>query len=102
MEINILGHTYELTGEEGMFFNTGNYGKHSYPKLEITYDPDMKPTVFKEAIFHELHEAINFWLNIKLEHHQIVLMSAALFGILRNNKELQTLLFEETEKKDAE
>lgn len=93
MKANILGHDYDIVEEEGMFFNTANYGVHNYMKLLISYDPDMKPSVCNEAIFHELFEAANFWMNTKLEHHQITVLSAALFGILRNNKELTERLF---------
>lgn len=97
MDINILGHKYNLVEDEGMFFNTGNYGKHSYTKLEISYDPDMKPSVWKEAVLHELTEAINYWADLKLDHHQITVLSAAMFSVLRNNKELSEILIKEKE-----
>lgn len=96
MKINILGHEYQLVPDEGMYFNTGNYGLHSYSKLKIEYDPDMKPSVWKEAILHELVEAINYWSDIKLDHHQITVLSALLFSILRDNPELEDTLFEES------
>jgi hypothetical protein len=93
MKANILGHEYEVAEEEGMFFNTGNYGKHNYMKLLISYDPDISKSVKDECILHELIEAINYWVNVKLEHHQIAILSAALFSVLRNNPELTEELF---------
>ena len=96
MTINILGHEYQLVPDEGMYFNTGNYGLHSYSKLKIEYDPDMKPSVWKEAILHELIEAVNYWSDLKLEHHQITVLSAVLYGIIMNNPELTEKLFKET------
>lgn len=95
MTINILGHDYKLLEEEGMFFNTGNYGLHSYPKLEIRYDPDMKVSVYKEAILHEIIEALDYWLNLKLDHHQLTVLSASLYGVINSNKELKEKLFTE-------
>ena len=93
MKINILGHEYNLEAEEGMYFNSNNYGLHSLAKLQITYDPDMKETVYREAIFHELFEALNYWVDTDLEHHKLTILSASLFSILKNNPELLKLLF---------
>lgn len=94
MKINILGHDYNIEPEEGMFFHTGNYGKHSYSRLEIDYDPDMKPTVKGEAILHEIFEAINHWTNLGLDHHQITLLSVGLYSVLQNNAYLTGFLLD--------
>lgn len=99
MKANIFGHEYDVVAEEGMHFNTGNWGSHSYAKLEIAYDPDMKSSVAGEAIHHELVEAVNFWNNLQMEHHTIWLISGGMFNILKNNPELRKLIFEE---KDVE
>lgn len=94
MKIKIHGQDYELLEDDTMFFNTGNYAKHSMSKMEIVYDPNMKESVVGEGIFHELLEATNFWCNTRLEHKDLTLISMFMFGILNDNPELRKIIFE--------
>lgn len=94
MKLKIHGQDYELLEDDTMFFNTGNYAKHSMSKMEIVYDPNMKESVVGEGIFHELLEATNFWCNTRLEHKDLTLISMFMFGILNDNPELRKIIFE--------
>jgi hypothetical protein len=102
MKVKIHGQDYEISEDDTMFFNTGNYAKHSMSKMEIIYDPGMKPSVIGEGIFHELMEATNFWCDTRLDHKDLTLISMFMFGILNDNPDIRKIMFEGKKLEDVE
>ena len=47
----------------------------------------------RSTLFHEIIEALNYQLELKLEHHQIQSLEAGLFSILTKNKDAREFIF---------
>ena len=86
MKIKILGHEYDLIYDPNWMKQENLQGSFRANALKIIIDSSLPPSTQKEILLHESIEAINYHLELKLEHHQISALSEVLFQIIRDNK----------------
>jgi hypothetical protein len=85
--INILGHAFKIVHlDVSDIDNIGTMDpKHSVIRLST----GMPQSVQESVLMHEIVEAINSHLELKLEHPQITALSTVIFQVLRENKMLK-------------
>ena len=84
-KLHILGHTYNVRPQPQLSSDDGTPAQVNKRTHEIRYDPSFAPSNIQESIIHEMFEAINYHLEIGLEHKQITALSEATFDTLKRN-----------------
>jgi len=80
-EINILGYNYIIV-EDGSVDETAGFGRH-HPKLQkIQIASDLHPQAKQTTVLHEIIEAIDCHLQLKLEHNKIMALEVGIFQAL--------------------
>lgn len=79
--LKILGHIYKVEVKT-LQFTEGAQGFHykNVPLLQV--DSMLAKTLQEEVLLHEIIEAINYRLELKLEHTQITPLSEGLYQVL--------------------
>lgn len=86
--LRIAGQDYEVFAEEEWM--EGQLGGCNHRKPSLWVADSLAPPRQRQVLIHEILEALNFELDIDLEHHQIELLETGLFGLLRDNPQLYT------------
>ena len=84
-KLHILGHTYNVRPHQQLASDDGTPAQVNKRTQEIRYDPSFTSSNIQESIIHEMFEAINYHLEIGLEHKQITALSEAIFDTLKRN-----------------
>lgn len=83
--IKILGHLYEVRDDHAVRVEDESCGQCCMAGLWIRLDPSAPPSRYEEAFLHEVIEALNFHLQLKLEHPILSALSEGLFQVLSEN-----------------
>lgn len=84
--MKILGHTYsviESTKETQVM--RGTTGTCCTGTLEIKLDPSAPQTRYEESFLHEIFEALNYHLQLDLEHGKMSALCEGVFSVLQDN-----------------
>lgn len=93
-KIRILGHKYSVTYDQDKLDAQENRGECDPLGNEIVIDEVMPVSSQMETLWHEILEAVNFRLEIGLEHKQISSIAAALFAVMSDNRSTLTKLWD--------
>lgn len=86
-KIKILGHEYVVKEKAYYIAETnGNTGQCNNYTNTITIAKEIPNSSKVEALIHEIIEALNYRLELDLEHHTICALGEALNQILQDNK----------------
>ena len=89
-KIKILGHEYTVTQKENFIAETGgNTGQCNNYTNTITIAQEISESGKREVLTHEIIEALNYRLELNLEHHKICALGEALNQVLSDNCELR-------------
>lgn len=84
-QLKILGYGYSLDlskNSDGMGGNIGlTHFDHKYLQIANDLDQDMK----NSTLIHELIEALNYHLELNLQHPQIMALEVGLHQVLNDN-----------------
>jgi hypothetical protein len=83
--IRILGHPYTVEYVDDWQDPLG-CAKCESQLLQIKIDGSMPESRIEEALLHEIIEAINYHLEIELEHNKLTAISEVLYGVIKDNK----------------
>jgi hypothetical protein len=83
--IKILGHKYTVDLSQKLDEMKGNVGVCDLDYLIIKIANDAPSDVKTSTLLHELIEAINYHLELKLKHGQIMGLEVGLYQILSEN-----------------
>lgn len=97
-KIIILGHEYSLEYDPNWSRENDASGSCCCNTMRIVIDSSHPDSRQRSTLIHELLEAIDFELEIKLEHSQITRLETGLFQVLTQNPELINLLALKKEK----
>lgn len=98
MKLKILGQRYDAFIENNMYAHEGTEGLHHQKTQIIRVDKNLKPNAIEECLMHEIIEALNHRLEIKLEHPQITQISESLYQVLKDNGFLNMSKFHKGDK----
>jgi len=84
--LEILGHTYKVKKTNTLSASEGAVASCNTSLLEISIDTNFPESVQREGLLHEIIEAMNYHMELELEHNKIAALSEGLFAVLRNNK----------------
>jgi hypothetical protein len=93
MKINILGHSYEIIFVEDKDLPDDS-GRINFLTGELWLKKSNPLDVSRETLSHEIIEAINWWGDLQLNHHQICILGTFLWGIIQENPEIKEYLWE--------
>ena len=83
--IKILGHGYTVDLSQRLDEMRGNVGVCDLDYLTIKIANDAPQDVKESTLLHELIEAINYHLELKLKHKQIMGLEVGLYQIFSEN-----------------
>jgi len=79
--LNILGYNYEVM-EDGVTDETAAFGRHHARLQKIQIASDLHPQGKQTTVLHEIIEAINYHLQLELEHSKIMSLEVGIFQTL--------------------
>ena len=82
--LKLFGHEYKVEYVDDWQDPLG-CAKFDGQQLLIRIDNNMPKSRREEALLHEIMEAINYHLEIELEHNKLCAISEVLYGILKTN-----------------
>lgn len=86
-KIKILGHIYEVILENDFITETGgNTGRCNNYTNQIHICSKLPESAQHEVLIHEIIEALNYRLELDLEHHKICALGEVLNQILLDNE----------------
>ena len=88
-KLKILGHNYEVILDPKLDFDSRKVGECHTGDNWIKICSIYKRSRQEEALIHEIIEAINYHLELELEHPKISSLSEALYQVLKDNKLLK-------------
>jgi len=83
--MKILGHNYKIIFDNKLDFNDRTAAQCSVGDLWIKISSLHPDTRQQEGLLHEIMEALNYHLALKLEHEKIEAFSEGLFQVLNDN-----------------
>lgn len=83
--MKILAHTYKVILDKKLDFNDRTSAQCNFGSLIIKVCPDYPETRQQEGLMHEIIEAINYHLSLKLDHDNIERLGEAIFQVLNDN-----------------
>lgn len=96
MSINILGYQYTIDRSKTVD-EIGALGRYNHKSLTIQIARDLEPPVVTATLLHEIVEALNYCLELNLEHAKITALETGLWQVLsENGVNLGPLLKDET------
>ena len=87
-KLKILGHEYKVEHISGL---GGDCGVMSTAALTIGIDKGLQVSRRREVLLHEILEALNYHLELNLEHPVINQLSEGLYQVLADNKLLKEI-----------
>lgn len=85
MNLKILGHEYEVSIVDSTRYNGDNCGFCDTVAAKIRLSDDLAPDMLASTLLHEVLEAINFHLELKMEHHVLTALEAGMYQVLKDN-----------------
>ena len=82
--IKILGHTYAIIMIDDR--ENGDYGSLNPNTNTIRLNKNKTQSQIESTLLHEIIEALNMNLELRLEHPQISAIEAGLYQILKDNQ----------------
>lgn len=83
-KVKILGHEYKISYED-IGYKTGTAAKCNVASLEIKICSSHPESRQKEGLVHEVIEALNYHLEMKLSHNKISQLGEGLYQVLKDN-----------------
>ena len=83
--VKILGHDYKIIIDRRLNHTSNNSAMCFSDDLEIVIDSNIPQSRKEEDLLHEIVEAINFHLELNLEHRNIQGLSECLYSVLKDN-----------------
>jgi len=85
--VKILGHEYKINILDKYIAQSGgNTGQCNNYLNEINIAGDLPQSGKNEVLLHEVLEAINYRLELRLEHHKLCVLGEVLHQVLSDNK----------------
>lgn len=84
-EIKILGHTYKVTLVDGYVTREANTGRCNSYLNEIHIAGEVVSSNQNEILLHEILEALDYRLELDINHPRIAVLSEALYQVLKDN-----------------
>ena len=82
-KLEIFGHLYEIIDRDEEKTGADSFGSHFGRINKIFLNTLVKGSQRESSFFHELIEAVNWHLQLKLSHDQIVGLETGLYSILK-------------------
>lgn len=82
--MKILGYNYKIVNTEDLY-NLESFGKLSAKLQEIKISKDLHKEAKISTLLHEIIEALNFHLELGLDHRTITSLEAGLFQVFKDN-----------------
>lgn len=82
-KLKILGHEYAVKIID--LNETDTFGNHNMNTLIIRLNRNKADSQIQSTLLHEIIEAINYNMEIELEHPQISALEAGLYQVLKDN-----------------
>jgi hypothetical protein len=82
--MKILAYDYEIKAQPAPVEQIVLMGRHDANALRITICTGMDKQHQESTLIHEVLEAINWQLQIKLEEQQIICLEVGLYNVLQN------------------
>ena len=92
--MKILGYHYTIV-EDGDSDHIGAFGRSHAKTLTIQIAEGLTPQQRESTVLHEIIEALNYALGLKLEHQAITSLEAGLYQVLTDHGINLTLLTQE-------
>lgn len=83
-KLKILGYHYDVVENE----DSGSieaFGRCQYARQRIMIASDLQPDNRESTLLHEIIEALNYHLELRLEHHVIMGLEVGLYQALVDN-----------------
>ena len=84
-KLKILGHDYDLFVTNAPILDRGTIATTAVNTLTIEISNIFPLSRQTEGLFHEIIEALNYHLELKLEHDKIVALSEGLYQVFKDN-----------------
>ena len=81
--IDIFGHQYKIINRDEKISGVDSFGSHFGRVNRIYIDSKLRGSVRESCFIHELIEAVNWHLQLKLSHEQITGLENGLFQIFK-------------------
>lgn len=85
--VKILGHEYKVF-HENIGFKEGTSAIINVASLEIRICNSYPESRQREGLIHEIIEALDYHLNLKLPHSKIIQLGEAFYQVLKENPDL--------------
>ena len=86
-KLKILGHDYSVANKN-MGFKSDTVAQCNMASLEIEICSSYPESRQKEGLIHEVIEALNYHLELKLPHNKISLLGESLYQVLKENPDI--------------
>ena len=84
-KLKILGHNYTIEHDPDMALDHDACGqlfsRHTLIKISSVHERSRQ----EESLFHEIIEALNYHLDLSLEHHKITQLGEGMYQVLKDN-----------------
>ena len=84
-QIKIGGLNYSVEFVKNLIRDRSASGQSCGNEQSITIDSSSSKQLQETTLVHEIIEQINFVYNTELEHHQICLLEAGLYAVMKDN-----------------
>lgn len=94
MTLKLLGQQIRIVADAAIAADVGHVGQWRYRACEIAIDPGQCAGQQGDTLIHEMLEAINSMIELRLEHRTITSLGAVLHQVLRDNPKLMRAVIE--------
>ena len=84
-KLKILGHKYVIVLQDQNKTGNSHLGTHWGKESKIWINSNQCQEMREETLLHEVLEAINYHLELKLKHENLVRLENALYQLLKEN-----------------
>lgn len=86
-KLTILGHVYAVKAYKNIKKEQGSavFGRCDVENTTLHIGQEFTPSQVEATLLHEIIEAINYHLELRLEHNQIQGLEAGLYSVLKEN-----------------
>jgi hypothetical protein len=84
-DLNILGYSYSLKTDETIEQMDGNVGLTNFNEKFLQVASNLEDDQKKSVLIHELIEALNYHLELNLEHPQIMGLEVGFHQVFQDN-----------------
>ena len=84
-KLKIMGHEYKVKHSKDLINDKSAIGYISFSKTTIWISTDISESRKRESILHEIMEALNCHMDLKLKHSTISRIAEGMLVVLRDN-----------------